>query len=222
MGFGGAGTNPAGDFKSRFRGGFDYNVTNEIQTATVPLASALVGGLRGIEAGLSNISSALRTVGVGMGSLATAQEDLAKQSVLNGAFMQAFLNHMQREGARQRARSEERGIETGLLGGSGGGGGGGRGMINVTPPSKPSRKFSSYNAGDLLSAGSSQMSRLGGTAAKTGQKGARTFVRGVTTGVARPILKGARTIQKTAVNIPKLGQAAVSYTHLTLPTSDLV
>ena len=211
MGFGGAGTNPAGDFKSRFRGGFDYNVTNEIQTATVPLASALVGGLRGIEGGLSDISNALRTVGVGMGSLATAQEDLAKQSVLNGAFMQAFLNHMQREGARQRARSEERGLETGLLGGSGGGGGGGRGMINVTPPSKPSRNFSKGNLGDVLAGGSSQISRLGGSAAKTGQKGVRTGLRAVTTSVASPIIKGARTIQKTAVNIPKLGQAASKY-----------
>ena len=211
LGIGGAGTNPAGDFKSRFRGGFDYNVTNEIQTATVPLASALVGGLRGIEGGLSDISNALTTVGIGMGSLANAQEDLAKQSILNGAFMQAFLNHMQREGARQRARSEERGLETGLLGGSGGGGGG-RGMINVTPPSKPSRKFSKGNLGDFASAGTgASLSRLGGTAAKTGQKGVRTAVRGVTTGVASPIIKGARTIQKTAVNIPKLGQAASKY-----------
>ena len=201
LGVGGAGTNPTGDFKSRFRGGFDYNVTNEISTATVPLASALVGGLRGIEGGLSDISNALRTVGVGMGNLARAQEDLAKQAILNGAFMQAFLNHMQREGARQRARSEERGLERGLLGGSGGGGGG-RGMINVTPPPK-SRKFSKGNLGDFASAGTSQMSRLGGTAAKTGQKGIRTAVRSGTTAITRPILKGANTVFQGGRKITK-------------------
>ena len=205
LGFGGAGTNPAGDFKSRFRGGFDYNVTNEISAATVPLASALVGGLRGIEGGLSDISNALRTVGVGMGNLARAQEDLAKQAILNGAFMQAFLNHMQREGARQRARSEERGLETGLLTGSGGGGSfGGRGMINVTPPSKSNRKFSKGNLGDFASAGTgASLSRLGGTAAKTGQKGIRTAVRGVTTGVARPILKAGSTVFEGGRKIKK-------------------
>ena len=204
MGFGGAGTNPAGDFKSRFRGGFDYNVTNEISAATLPLASALVGGLRGVEKGLSDISSALTRVGVGMGDLARAQEDVARQAILNGAFMQAFLNHMQREAARQRARSEERGLEGGLLTGSGGGGSlGGRGMINVTPPSKSPKRFSKGNIGDLIPAGSSQLSRLGGTTAKAGQKSVRTAVRGVTTGVARPILKGANTVFEGGRKIKK-------------------
>ena len=70
MGMGGAGTNPTGNFKSRFRGGFDYNVTNEISAATLPLTSALIGGLRGVEKGLSDISSSLTRVGVGMDSLA--------------------------------------------------------------------------------------------------------------------------------------------------------
>ena len=68
-----------------------------------------------------------------MEGLARSQEDLAKQAILNGAFMQAFLNHMEREGARQRGRSEERGLERRSL--EGGSGGSGRGMINITPPS---------------------------------------------------------------------------------------
>lgn len=135
LGVGGAGTNPTGDFKSRFRGGFDYKVTNEIQTATMPLTGALVSGLRGVEGGLVDISQSLNALAVGMNDLARAQEDVARQTIRNGAFMQAFLNHMQREGARQRARSEEAGLERGgrrRFGGFGGGGSG-RGMINVTP-----------------------------------------------------------------------------------------
>ena len=84
-----------------------------------------------------------------MGNLARAQEDAAKQAILNGAFMQAFLNHMQREGARQRARSEERGLEGRLLGG-GFGGGSGRGMINITPPSGGSVRRRGADVGDVI------------------------------------------------------------------------
>ncbi len=131
LGIGGAGTNPAGDFKSRFRGGFDYNVTNEL--SSIPLSNALTAGLRGVEGGLVAISQSLSSLARGMEGLARSQEDLAKQAILNGAFMQAFLNHMEREGARQRARSEEKGLERRSL--EGGSGGSGRGMINVTPPS---------------------------------------------------------------------------------------
>jgi len=135
MGFGGAGTNPAGDFKSRFRGGFDYNVTNEL--SSIPVSNALTAGLRGVESGLVAISQSISALASGMGDLARGQDNLAKQAILNGAFMQAFLNHMQREGARQRAGREERGLERrgggGYGGGFGGSGGGGRGMINVTP-----------------------------------------------------------------------------------------
>ena len=107
----------------------------------MPLSNALTAGLRGVESGLVAISQSLNSLALGMTGLAKAQEDAAKQAILNGAFMQAFLNHMQREAARQRARSEERGLEQGLLGGSGGGD---RNMINVTPSSGGGR-----SGGDL-------------------------------------------------------------------------
>ena len=146
MGMGGAGTDPTGNFRSRFRGGFDYSVTNEIQNSvTTPVTGALVTGLRGVENGLIQISQSLNVLGSGMNDLARAQQETAKQAILNGAFMQAFLNHMQREAARGRARNEERGLERrvrqGMGGGFGSGGSGGRGrgrgMINVTPPKPP-------------------------------------------------------------------------------------
>ena len=49
---GGAGTNPATNYKQRFRGGFDYNVTNQTITDVAPLSNALVVGLRGVQEGL--------------------------------------------------------------------------------------------------------------------------------------------------------------------------
>ena len=146
MGVGGAGTDPTGNFRSRFRGGFDYNVTNEIQNSvTAPVTGALTAGLRGVEGGLIQISQSLSALSRGMDDLASAQQDAAKQAILNGAFMQAFLNHMQREGSRRRARNEERGLERnvrqGMRDGFGRGRSGGRGMINVTPPKSAARNY---------------------------------------------------------------------------------
>jgi len=168
LGVGGAGTNPAGDFKSRFRGGFDYNVTNELSSG--PLSNALTAGLRGVESGLVAISQSLNALSSGMGDLARAQEDVAKQSILNGAFMQAFLNHMQREASRQRAGKEERGLERGLLGG-GSGRGSGRGMINVTPRGGASSATKGNLVGDTVRRGADLFTnrsayKIGGSALK--------------------------------------------------------
>ena len=161
MGIGGAGTDPTGNFKSRFRGGFDYNVVNEIQQSTLPLSSALSAGLRGVESGLTEISQSLDELNRGINNLAAAQADAARQAILNGAFMQAFLSHMRREGARQRARAEERGLERGsFFGGSGGTGQGimgGRGMINVTPPKASAAGGSADVLGAATSFGTSQL-----------------------------------------------------------------
>ena len=168
LGVGGAGTNPAGDFKSRFRGGFDYNVTNEL--SSIPLSNALTAGLRGVESGLVAISQSLNALSSGMGDLARAQEDVAKQSILNGAFMQAFLNHMQREASRRRAGKEERGLERGLLGG-GSGRGSGRGMINVTPRGGASSATKGNLVGDTVRRGADLFTnrsayKFGGTTLK--------------------------------------------------------
>mgnify|MGYP001319666543 CR=1 FL=1 len=176
LGIGGAGTNPTGDFKSRFRGGFDYNVTNEL--SSIPISNALTAGLRGVESGLVAISQSLSALSSGMGDLARAQEDAAKQAILNGAFMQAFLNHMQREASRQRAGKEERGLERGLLGG-GSGRGSGRGMINVTPRGGASSATKGNLVGDTVRRGADLFTNR--AAYKYGGKG----------------LKGATTAGKT-------------------------
>ena len=117
MGIGGAGTNPTGNVRSRFRGGFDYNVVNQIQQSTLPLSSALVDGLRGVESALLDVSSSLSTIGSGM-------SDLARSQFVNNQLMQGIITRMQRQQSRQSARGEERSLE---------GGRGGRRMINITP-----------------------------------------------------------------------------------------
>ena len=224
MGVGGAGTNPTGNFRSRFRGGFDYNVTNEL--SSIPLSNALTAGLRGVESGLIGISQALNSLARGMSDLARGQEDAARQAILNGAFMQAFLNHMQREAARQRARSEERGLEQGLLGGSGGGG---RNMINVTPGSGGR----SGDFGDALRRGVKQALPKGAKATTTAaklfgpkqaaqiKKGASIASKGVDY-FGSTIVKGSKfggTVTKGMTAMGKMGSGANAITNLLEGTS---
>ena len=139
LGAQGPGTDPSRNYKQRFRGGFDYNyseqinqVTKEVGGAIVPMSSALSVGLRGVESGLSQVSQSISSISVAMGQLAVAQQDLAKQAMMNGAFMRAFMTYMQRQQSRAGATAEERLLEGGRrrLGG-----GGGRGAINITPGS---------------------------------------------------------------------------------------
>ena len=80
MGVGGAGTNPAANYKQRFRGGFDYNVTNQVSniTDTVPLSNAVVQGLRGVQGGLIQVASAISRQDSTMDSLANTQARYGK------------------------------------------------------------------------------------------------------------------------------------------------
>ena len=128
MGAQGAGKNPAASYKQRFRGGFDYNVTNQVLTDTAPLTSALATGLRGVESGLDEISSAIQRQDKTLSSLSRSQADMAKATMFNGYLFQMFATEQRRERERRSARREERSIE-----GRGGFGTSGRRMINITP-----------------------------------------------------------------------------------------
>ena len=128
MGAQGAGKNPAASYKQRFRGGFDYKVTNQVLTDTAPLTSALATGLRGVESGLDEISSAIQRQDKTLSSLSRSQADMAKATMFNGYLFQMFATEQRRERERRSARREERSIE-----GRGGFGTSGRQMINVTP-----------------------------------------------------------------------------------------
>ena len=208
LGIGGAGTNPAGDFKSRFRGGFDYNVTNEL--SSMPVSNALTAGLRGVESGLIAISQSLDSLARGMGDLARGQENLAKQAIMNGAFMQAFLNHMQREAARGRARSEESSLERGSRGF--GGGGSGRGMLNVTPPPN---NLGSSGGGLIGAADTFQTGVKLATNPSGGVKVAKAISGGagaITGGLAKMGLKSPQKLLSAAKNAFKPAKAFQSVT----------
>ena len=130
MGAQGAGKNPAATYKQRFRGGFDYKVTNQVLTDTAPLTGALATGLRGVESGLDQVSSAIERQDKTLRSLARSQVDMAKAIMFNGYLFQMFATEQRRERERRSARREERSIEGGQIDQLPG-----RGMINITPPS---------------------------------------------------------------------------------------
>ena len=150
-----AGRNPAGNFKSRFRGGFDYNITNQTITDTAPISNALVTGLRGVQGGLIQVSAAISKQDAAMSSLASSQADMAKAIMFNGYLFQMFMSQQKGKSGRSSLAREERSIERGFSGGGGsgsGGGGGGfgrgaRNMINVTPGGMSRRGASGFGGG---------------------------------------------------------------------------
>ena len=139
MGVGGAGTNPATNYKQRFRGGFDYNVTNQTITDVAPLSNALVVGLRGVQEGLTDVAGAIQRQGTVLNRLSNNQADMAKATMFNGYLFAMFQSQQKQKAGRDSLRREEKAIEGGRISGRGiggssfGGAGGGRGMINVTP-----------------------------------------------------------------------------------------
>ena len=135
----GPGTDPSKNYKQRFRGGFDYNVTNTINQASQEVGGALSPVVRGVGDGLNNVSNAIVQLGVGLDSLAKSQDNLAKQTYFNGMILQVMVREINENQSRLSAQREERSLERRRL--SGGGGGGGRRMINITPGGGGGRGF---------------------------------------------------------------------------------
>ena len=171
MGMGGAGTNPAANYKERFRGGFDYNVTNQTITDVAPLSNALVTGLRGVQEGLSEVAGAIQRQGTVLNKLSQNQADMAKATMFNGYLFAMFQSQQKQAQGRASLAREERSLEgggfRGRMGGAGfGGAGGGRGMINVTPGGGRSGGMGAGVTGglggSLLSFGTSALSRKQG------------------------------------------------------------
>jgi len=136
-----AGIDPAGTAASRFRGGFDYNITNEISAINeAPLTGAVVTGLAGVESGLVAVSQSMMRIDNTLGGLERTQADTARSLMGLGYMMAMLRSQSQQAAGRASLRREERSLERGggfaggSIGGSSfGGAGGGRGMINVTP-----------------------------------------------------------------------------------------
>ena len=179
MGMGGAGTNPRSTPAQRFRGGFDYKVTNNTITDVAPLSNALVTGLRGVQEGLTDVAGAIQRQGTVLNKLSQNQADMAKATMFNGYLFAMFQSQQKQAQGRESLRREERSIEgrggfggRGSIGGASfGGAGGGRGMINITPGGGSGGGGVGPNitgglGGSALSFGTSALSRGGGRVAK--------------------------------------------------------
>ena len=205
MGMGGAGTNPATNYKQRFRGGFDYNVTNQNITDVAPLSNALVVGLRGVQEGLTDVAGAIQRQGTVLNSLSRNQADMAKATMFNGYLFAMFQNQQKQSAGRDSLRREERSLEGGrgfgrgggIGGASFGGAGGGRGMINVTPGGAGGGRSGAPSGagiglgGGLFSAGTSLLTSEG----RKGIPIAKSF--GAATGISNAL--GMGTVSKGGV-----------------------
>ena len=208
----GPGKDPTKNYKQRFRGGFDYDFTKEItSSAIVPMSSALSAGLRGVEGGLIQVSQSISSIGVAMGQLAVAQQDLAKQAMMNGAFMRAFMTYMQRQQSRAGASREERLLEGGRrrLGG-------GRGPINITPGGGggPLKKIGGKGGGilDGLNFLTGTASRVASStkAARSTQSGIRGFL-GSAPSIGKSAYNVASGFKQYAPDVGKLAQNAAKF-----------
>ena len=222
----GPGKDPTKNYKQRFRGGFDYDFTKEItSSAIVPMSSALSAGLRGVEGGLIQVSQSISSIGVAMGQLAVAQQDLAKQAMMNGAFMRAFMTYMQRQQSRAGANREERMLEGGRrrLGGRGG-----RGPINITPGSGGGGRLAGSGSGAGAASNifdtTQAVARLGvqanrtiDTAKSAVSTGVKAATQSVNTGGA--LVKTGTSTAKFVPQGAKIGQSAAKL--LKVPAAEL-
>ena len=134
-----AGIDPGGNAASRFRGGFDYNVTNKIiseDDSDGALANSVVTGFRGVQEATRDVARALVKIDDTLSGLERTQGNLARAIMFQGYMMAMLRSEQQRAAGRDSLRKEERNIEGGgggqIGGQSFGGAGGGRGMQNVT------------------------------------------------------------------------------------------
>ena len=134
-----AGIDPGGNAASRFRGGFDYNVTNKIiseDDSDGALANSVVTGFRGVQEATRDVARALVKIDDTLSGLERTQGNLARAIMFQGYMMAMLRSEQQRAAGRDSLRKEERSIEGGgggqIGGQSFGGAGGGRGMQNVT------------------------------------------------------------------------------------------
>ena len=213
MGMGGAGNNPATSYKERFRGGFDYNVTNQSITDVAPLSNALAVGLRGVEQGLSDVAGAIQRQGTVLNQLTRSQADMAKATMFNGYLFAMFQSQQKRSQGRASLRREERSIERGasnrrIGGASFGGAGGGRGMINVTGGKSGGGAglLGGLTALDAANFGIGQSVRSASKKATISGKAIQAGQTGIRAGIANPV-KAAKTFSSSVgKNLGKVSQ----------------
>ena len=185
-----AGRDPTKNYKQRFRGGFDYTVTNQINeltsSAIVPMSGALTAGMRSVQVSVENVSQGLVHVGDSISDLARSQANMARNIMMNGAFQRAFMQYIMRQQSRAGAAREERSIERGRVGRlSGGDVKGlltGKGFGGSGGPITKGGGFTALDALSFMSGRTTGALRLAeggvGAAVKSGQMAARTTMTG--------------------------------------------
>ena len=129
-----AGIDPGGTTASRFRGGFDYNVTNRIindaasDAGNEALTNSVVTGFAGVQQSNIAIAKALVRINDTLSGIERTQMNMARAIMFQGYMMAMLRSEQQRAAGRDSLRREERSIEgSGGFGGSGGGSIGGQG-----------------------------------------------------------------------------------------------
>ena len=222
LGATGPGTDPSKSYKQRFRGGFDYNyseqinqVTRDVGGAIVPMSSALSVGLRGVEGGLTQVSQSVSALAVSMSSLAKTQDDMAREVMMMGAFMRAFMTYMQRQQQRSNARNEERMLEGGRRRFGGGGSGGGSDIKGLLPGSggsgrsgKSANSFTSniFDTSQTVLKSAGQAKKTISAAKSAVSTGVKTATQGVDAGGA--IVRAGGTVAKFVPDAAKIGRNA--------------
>jgi len=210
-----AGIDPGGNAASRFRGGFDYNVTNKIiseDDSDGALANSVVTGFRGVQEATRDVAKAIVKIDDTLAGLERTQGNLARAIMFQGYMMAMLRSEQQRAAGRDSLRREERNIEGGgggqIGGQSFGGAGGGRGMQNVTDFRGMGRGSGGGDnvTGALASFGSSQF--LG--------KNTKT-VKGITKGVQAAAKKSPKVASMVGKVAPNLLPGAGSKVTQSLP-----
>ena len=210
-----AGIDPGGNAASRFRGGFDYNVTNKIiseDDSDGALANSVVTGFRGVQEATRDVAKALVKIDDTLAGIERTQGNLARAIMFQGYMMAMLRSEQQRAAGRDSLRREERNIEGGgggqIGGQSFGGAGGGRGMQNVTDFRGMGRGSGGGDnvTGALASFGSSQF--LG--------KNTKT-VKGITKGVQAAAKKSPKVASMVGKVAPNLLPGAGSKVTQSLP-----
>ena len=111
-----AGIDPKGNAASRFRGGFDYNVTNKIITDDSgsnesALSNSVVTGFRGVQTGLTQVAKALIKIDNTLSGLEKSQMNMARAIMFQGYMMAMLRSEQQRAAGRDSLRREESSIE---------------------------------------------------------------------------------------------------------------
>ena len=210
-----AGIDPGGNAASRFRGGFDYNVTNKIiseDDSDGALANSVVTGFRGVQEATRDVAKAIVKIDDTLAGIERTQGNLARAIMFQGYMMAMLRSEQQRAAGRDSLRREERSIEGGgggqIGGQSFGGAGGGRGMQNVTDLRGMGRGSGGGDnvTGALASFGSSQL--LG--------KNTKT-IKGIKQGVAAAAKKSPKIAQIAGKISPNLLPGAGSKVTQSLP-----